>query len=101
MSDFHELKKKCYEANMKLPELGLVIYTFGNVSAADRKKNVFAIKPSGVSYDVLKVDDIVIVDFDNNIIEGVMRPSSDTKTHAFLYKHWKEIGGICHTHSTY
>ncbi|HRJ30089.1 MAG TPA: L-ribulose-5-phosphate 4-epimerase [Cyclobacteriaceae bacterium] len=101
MSDFRDLKQKCYEANMKLPELQLVIYTFGNVSAADRKRGVFAIKPSGVAYDVLKADDIVIVDFDNNIIEGSMRPSSDTKTHAFLYKHWKEIGGICHTHSTY
>jgi L-ribulose-5-phosphate 4-epimerase len=101
MSDFHDLKKKCYEANMKLPELGLVIYTFGNVSEADRKKGVFAIKPSGVAYDVLQVDDIVILDFDNKVIEGVMRPSSDTKTHAFLYKQWKEIGGICHTHSTY
>lgn len=101
MSDFRKLKEKCYEANMKLPELGLVIYTFGNVSAADRNKGVFAIKPSGVSYEVLKVDDIVIVDFDNNIIEGAMRPSSDTKTHAFLYKSWKDIGGICHTHSTY
>lgn len=101
MSDFRDLKEKCYEANMKLPELGLVIYTFGNVSAADRKKSVFAIKPSGVAYDVLKADDIVIVDFDNNVIEGAMRPSSDTKTHAFLYKHWKEIGGICHTHSTF
>jgi L-ribulose-5-phosphate 4-epimerase len=101
MSDFRDLKEKCYEANMKLPALELVIYTFGNVSAADRKKSVFAIKPSGIAYDVLKVDDIVIVDFDNNIVEGVMRPSSDTKTHAFLYKHWKEIGGICHTHSTY
>lgn len=101
MSDFRDLKKKCYDANMKLPALDLVIYTFGNVSAADRKKGVFAIKPSGVAYDVLKVDDIVIVDFDNNVLEGVMRPSSDTKTHAFLYKHWKEIGGICHTHSTF
>ena len=101
MSDFRDLREKCYEANMKLPALELVIYTFGNVSAADRKKGVFAIKPSGVAYDVLKVDDIVIVDFDNNIVEGAMRPSSDTKTHAFLYKHWNEIGGICHTHSTY
>jgi L-ribulose-5-phosphate 4-epimerase len=101
MSDFRDLKEKCYEANMKLPELELVIYTFGNVSAADRKKGVFAIKPSGVAYNVLKADDIVIVDFDNKVIEGTMRPSSDTKTHALLYKHWKEIGGICHTHSTY
>jgi L-ribulose-5-phosphate 4-epimerase len=101
MSDYRDLKEKCYQANMKLPALGLVIYTFGNVSAADRKKGVFAIKPSGVPYDALKADDMVIVDFDNNVVEGTMRPSSDTKTHAFLYKNWEEIGGICHTHSTY
>lgn len=86
---------------MQLPKLDLVIYTFGNVSAVDREKGVFAIKPSGVPYEELKVEDIVIVDFDNNIIEGKMRPSSDTKTHAYLYKHWENIGGICHTHSTY
>lgn len=86
---------------MQLPKLDLVIYTFGNVSAMDREKGVFAIKPSGVPYEELKVEDIVIVDFDNNIIEGKMRPSSDTKTHAYLYKHWENIGGICHTHSTY
>lgn len=101
MSDYRDLKEKCYQANMKLPALGLVNYTFGNVSAADRKKGVFAIKPSGVPYDALKADDMVIVDFDNNVVEGTMRPSSDTKTHAFLYKNWEEIGGICHTHSTY
>lgn len=98
---YKELKQACYDANMQLPKLNLVVYTFGNVSAVDRAKGVFAIKPSGVPYEVLKVDDIVIVDFDNNVIEGKMRPSSDTKTHAFLYKHWKHIGGICHTHSTY
>ena len=86
---------------MKLPELGLVIYTFGNVSAVDRSKGVFAIKPSGVAYELLDAEDIVIVDYDNKIVEGKMRPSSDTKTHASLYKHWPEIGGICHTHSTY
>ncbi|MTI41755.1 L-ribulose-5-phosphate 4-epimerase [Fulvivirga lutimaris] len=101
MSKYKALKEECFEANMQLPKLDLVIYTFGNVSAVDREKGVFAIKPSGVPYDVLKADDIVIVDFDNNIIEGEMRPSSDTKTHAFLYKHWETIGGICHTHSTY
>ncbi|MFN3800324.1 L-ribulose-5-phosphate 4-epimerase [Belliella pelovolcani] len=96
-----ELKRECYEANMQLPKLDLVVYTFGNVSAVDRDKAVFAIKPSGVPYEVLKVEDIVIVDFDAKVVEGNMRPSSDTKTHAFLYKHWGNIGGICHTHSTY
>ena len=101
MTGFQALKQECFAANMQLPKLNLVVYTFGNVSAVDREKGVFAIKPSGVPYEELKVEDIVIVDFDNNIIEGKMRPSSDTKTHAFLYKHWEKIGGICHTHSTY
>jgi len=86
---------------MELPKLDLVVYTFGNVSAVDRQKGVFAIKPSGVAYEVLKPEDIVIVDFDNRVIEGDMRPSSDTKTHAFLYKHWGDIGGIAHTHALY
>ena len=86
---------------MKLPELGLVLFTFGNVSAVDHAKQVFAIKPSGVPYDDLTPEMMVIVDFDNNIIEGDLRPSSDTKTHAVLYKHWGNIGGIVHTHSTY
>jgi len=101
MSKFDALKKSCYDANMRLPKLDLVIYTFGNVSEVDRSEGVFAIKPSGVPYEVLKVEDIVIVDFDNKVVEGSMRPSSDTKTHAFLYKYWENIGGICHTHSTY
>ncbi len=101
MSKYKSLKEECYEANMELPKLDLVIYTFGNVSAVDRNDGVFAIKPSGVPYVDLKAEDIVIVDFNNNIVEGTMRPSSDTKTHAFLYKSWENIGGICHTHSTY
>lgn len=101
MSKYKDLKQECYEANMQLNELNLVVYTFGNVSAVDRENKVFAIKPSGVAYEELKPEDIVIVDFDNNIIEGAMRPSSDTKTHAYLYKHWEEIGGIAHTHATY
>lgn len=101
MSIYKELKQECYEANMQLDALKLVIYTFGNVSAVDRERGVFAIKPSGVPYEILKPEDIVIVDFDNNIVEGTMRPSSDTKTHAYLYKHWEKIGGISHTHSTY
>ena len=97
---YKDLKQECYEANMQLNALNLVVYTFGNVSAVDRKNGVFAIKPSGVPYEDLKPEDIVIVDFDNNIIEGSMRPSSDTKTHAYLYKNWPNIGGVAHTHAT-
>ena len=100
-SKYSKLKQECYEANMQLNELNLVVYTFGNVSAVDRENKVFAIKPSGVAYENLQPEDIVIVDFDNNIIEGTMRPSSDTKTHAYLYKNWQNIGGIAHTHATY
>lgn len=101
MSIYKDLKQECYEANMQLNELGLVIYTFGNVSAVDREKGVFAIKPSGVPYEILKPADMVVLDFDNNIIEGEMRPSSDTKTHAYLYKNWADISGIAHTHAMY
>ncbi|MEX0844825.1 MAG: L-ribulose-5-phosphate 4-epimerase [Balneolaceae bacterium] len=101
MNKFKKLKQEAYDANMRLPELGLVLFTFGNASAVDRNEGVFAIKPSGVPYEELKVEDIVIVDFDNKIVEGDMRPSSDTKTHAVLYKNWENIGGIVHTHSTY
>lgn len=101
MSKFKELKREVYEANMRLPELGLVLFTFGNASAVDRDEGVFAIKPSGVPYEEMNPGDIVIVDFDNEVVEGEMRPSSDTKTHAVLYRHWENIGGIVHTHSTY
>tara|TARA_R110000868_G_scaffold94202_4_gene260116 strand:- start:1352 stop:2053 length:702 start_codon:yes stop_codon:yes gene_type:complete len=100
-SKYTELKRECYEANMQLNALNLVVYTFGNVSAVDRKNSVFAIKPSGVPYEKLQVKDIVILDYDNTIIEGTMKPSSDTKTHSFLYKNWETIGGIAHTHATY
>lgn len=100
-SKYKELKQECYEANMQLNALGLVIYTFGNVSAVDRGDAIFAIKPSGVPYEDLMAEDIVILDYDNTIVEGRMRPSSDTKTHAFLYKNWNDIGGIAHTHATY
>lgn len=86
---------------MQLPKLGLVLFTFGNVSVVDRSAGVFAIKPSGVPYEQLKPDQIVVVDFDAKIVEGSNRPSSDTKTHAVLYRHWEHIGGIVHTHSTY
>lgn len=101
MSKYDSIKQSAYEANMQIDKLGLVLFTFGNVSAADRSEGVFAIKPSGVPYKNLKPDDMVIVDFDFNVIEGDLRPSSDTKTHAVLYKNWPEIGGIAHTHSTY
>lgn len=101
MSQYKDLKQECYEANMQLNALNLVVYTFGNVSAVDRERGVFAIKPSGVPYEDLKPEDIVIVDFDNNVVEGNLRPSSDTKTHAYLYKHWPNIGGVAHTHATY
>lgn len=86
---------------MLLPELGLVLFTFGNVSAADRALGVFAIKPSGVPYQSLSPDRMVIVDFEGKKVKGDLRPSSDTKTHAVLYRHWPEIGGISHTHSVY
>lgn len=101
MSKYQSIKQTAYEMNMELPKLGLVLFTFGNVSAADRNLRVFAIKPSGVPYDELSPEKMVIVDFDGNTVEGDLRPSSDTKTHAVLYKHWEKIGGIVHTHSTY
>jgi L-ribulose-5-phosphate 4-epimerase len=101
MSTYQHIKDEAYAANMQLPKLGLVLFTFGNVSAVDRSAGVFAIKPSGVPYEDLTPDSMVIVDFDGNTVEGSLRPSSDTKTHAVLYKHWDTIGGIVHTHSTY
>jgi L-ribulose-5-phosphate 4-epimerase len=101
MKHFKSLKKECYQANMQLPALGLVLFTFGNVSVADHKNKVFAIKPSGVPYSELTPQQMVIVDFDGRVIDGKLRPSSDTKTHAFLYKNWGQINSIVHTHSTY
>jgi L-ribulose-5-phosphate 4-epimerase len=101
MGKYEHIRQAAYEGNMQLPKLDLVMFTFGNVSAADRALKVFAIKPSGVPYDELDPGKMVVVDFDGNIIEGDLRPSSDTKTHAVLYKHWENIGGIVHTHSTY
>lgn len=101
MSKYSHIQEEAYEANMQLPKLGLVLFTFGNVSAVDRSLGVFAIKPSGVPYEDLSPDKMVIVDFDANTVEGSYRPSSDTKTHAVLYKHWEKIGGVVHTHSTY
>lgn len=101
MQQYQHIRQAAYEANMQLPALGLVIFTFGNVSAADRGLGVFAIKPSGVPYAELSPEKMVIVDFDGKTVEGQLRPSSDTLTHAVLYKHWEDIGGIVHTHSTY
>jgi L-ribulose-5-phosphate 4-epimerase len=101
MSKYKTIREEAYEANMQLPKLGLVLFTFGNVSAADRNEGVFAIKPSGVPYEDLSPNDMVIVDFDGNTVKGKLRPSSDTKTHAVLYKHWENINGIVHTHSNY
>ncbi|MDB5022156.1 MAG: araD [Pedobacter sp.] len=101
MSNYEEIRAEAYKANMLLPKLGLVLFTFGNASAVDREKRVFAIKPSGVPYEDLTPEKMVIVDFDGNTVDGDLRPSSDTKTHAVLYKHWENIGGIVHTHSTY
>lgn len=98
---YQTLQEECYEANRQLPKLGLVLFTFGNVSAVDRDRAVFAIKPSGVAYDKLQPGDIVICDYDARVVAGSLRPSSDTKTHALLYKTWADIGGITHTHSTY
>lgn len=101
MSKYTAIQEEAYAANMQLPQLGLVLFTFGNVSAADHSLGVFAIKPSGVAYEELSPDKMVIVDFDGITVEGLLRPSSDTKTHAVLYKHWNKIGGVVHTHSTY
>lgn len=98
---YKHLQQSAYEANMQLPELGLVLFTFGNVSTVDRDLGVFAIKPSGVPYKDLTPEKMVIVDFEGITVEGNLRPSSDTKTHAVLYKHWVQIGGIVHTHSSY
>jgi L-ribulose-5-phosphate 4-epimerase len=101
MGKFDHIKESAFRANMQLPKLGLVLFTFGNVSAVDRTQGVFAIKPSGVPYEDLSLEKMVIVDFDGKTVEGTLRPSSDTKTHAVLYRHWEKIGGIVHTHSTY
>ena len=94
-----ELKKKVYEANMELPRRGLVTYTWGNVSGIDREKGLFVIKPSGVEYDELRPEDLVVMDLNGNKVEGELNPSSDTKTHVVLYNAFPQIGGIVHTHS--
>ncbi|MDY2627453.1 MAG: L-ribulose-5-phosphate 4-epimerase [Lachnospiraceae bacterium] len=94
-----ELKKLVYEANMELPKRKMVTYTWGNVSAIDRETGYFVIKPSGVDYEVMKPEDMVVMDLEGNRIEGKYKPSSDTPTHIELYKKYPEIGGIVHTHS--
>ena len=96
------LKEQVYKANMALVEHGLVIFTWGNVSGIDREKGLVVIKPSGVSYDVMKADDMVVVDLATGaVVEGDLRPSSDTPTHLAIYRAWPEVGGVVHTHSTY
>ncbi|HKH62183.1 MAG TPA: L-ribulose-5-phosphate 4-epimerase [Flavitalea sp.] len=101
MSKYKYIREEACEANMSLPKLGLVLFTFGNVSSVDRNLGVFAIKPSGVPYEDLSAEKMVVVDFGGNVVEGKLRPSSDTKTHALLYNQWDKIGGIAHTHSIY
>lgn len=96
-----QLKKDVLEANLELPVKGLVTYTWGNVSGIDREKGLVVIKPSGVSYENMKVEDLVVVDLEGNIVEGSLHPSSDTPTHLELYKEFEEIGGVVHTHSNW
>lgn len=97
-----ELKERVYKANMDLVKHGLVIFTWGNVSGIDREKGLVVIKPSGVDYDVMKPSDMVVVDLaTGKVVEGDLRPSSDTPTHLALYRAFAEIGGVVHTHSTY
>lgn len=96
-----KLKQEVLEANLDLVKNGLVILTWGNVSALDRETGLVVIKPSGVSYDDMKAEDMVVVDLDGNIVEGDLRPSSDTPTHLSIYRNFPEVGGVVHTHSTY
>jgi L-ribulose-5-phosphate 4-epimerase len=93
------LKQAVYEANLDLVTHGLVIFTWGNVSAIDRERNLVVIKPSGVSYEKMQPEDMVVLDLNGNIVEGLLQPSSDTPTHLVLYKHYKDIGAVVHTHS--
>lgn len=96
-----ELKEKVFKANLDLVKHGLVIFTWGNVSAIDRKSGLVVIKPSGVSYDEMKASDMVVVDLNGQVVEGSLNPSSDTPTHIEIYKAFAEVGGVVHTHSTY
>ena len=94
-----KLKEKVYEANMELQRKGLVIYTWGNVSEIDRESGLVVIKPSGVDYDTMKAEDMVVVDLEGNVIEGKYKPSTDTPTHLVMYKTYPNVGGVVHTHS--
>lgn len=96
-----ELKKEVLKANLELPKRNLITYTWGNVSGIDREKGLVVIKPSGVEYDVMTVDDLVVVDLDGSVVEGKLKPSSDTPTHLELYRKFKDIGGVVHTHSSW
>lgn len=100
-SPYRELKERAWAANQEIPKRGLAIYTFGNVSALDAARGVIAIKPSGVEYDKLLPEDLVVVDLAGEVVEGKLRPSSDTKTHLVLYRAWQGVGGVVHTHSSY
>jgi L-ribulose-5-phosphate 4-epimerase len=99
MNNYDDIKAECYEANLLLPEFKLIDLTFGNVSVADSERQVFAVKPSGVDYSTMRVDDMVVVDFEGNIIEGSLRPSSDTPTHCRLFQAFTGIRSVVHTHS--
>ena len=96
-----QLKQQVLEANLDLPRYGLVTFTWGNVSAIDRARGLVAIKPSGVGYETMTVDDIVVVDMQGQVVEGKLRPSSDTATHLALYRRYRSLGGVVHTHSTH
>ena len=96
-----ELKRRVYEANMLLPRYGLITFTWGNASEIDRNSGLVAIKPSGVDYDKMKPNDIVIVDLDGRLIDGMYNPSTDTPTHLEIYKAFPEVNGVVHTHSSY
>ncbi len=96
-----ELREQVWRANIELKAQNLIIYSWGNVSGIDRSKGIVLIKPSGVDYDALRPEDLVALDLDGNIVEGALRPSSDTPTHLELYRQFEKVGGICHTHSVY
>jgi len=94
-----KLKKEVFEANLLLPKFNLVTFTWGNVSGIDAESGLVVIKPSGIEYDMMTIDDMVIVDLQGNVVEGKLKPSSDTETHLELYRNFKNIGGVVHTHS--
>ena len=96
-----QLKQQVFDANMALPHYGLVTFTWGNVSAVDRERGLVVIKPSGVPYETMQAEDMVVIDLQGNIVEGRYRPSSDTPTHLELYRRYPHLGGIVHTHSTH